>query len=691
MYTYVLYKEFKECNWININNDISTTVECNFSDDININVNNNKEYVDLCVKEKHNEGSKVSIDNENDYIIDFIGKIDSKINVVLYVYTYNEYRQIYKETININTTKKLDKIDGAKYIKIVIRVYGNGSAKIKKIDIKSKKNIKYITNKEVFDMGYNKPKSINELKIACILDPFTMNCYEGMCELLKITPDNWKICFEINRPHLLLVESAWHGNNKTWENQIQCEKEHSRKSLIDIISWCNKNNVPTVFWNKEDPYHYNHFIKSVRLFDYIFTTDENCIEKYKKDLNNENVYVLPFAAQPKIHNPIKINDNRINKACFAGSFYNNKYIERKEGLERLLRVAKDIMGLDIYDRNYNNPNIQYKFPIEFKDNIKGYLNHNELDICNKGYKVMLNTNSIIDSKTMFSRRVFEGLACKTPVVSTYSRGIKNMFNDIVISSDDERELKEELLRLKEESYYDKKGLLGAREVMKYHTYQHRLRFILEKIGIEIQEYKKKVCILSKIENTEELKVIKTIYESQTYKSKELYIFTENMDVYEYTMKYDYKNIIIINDFNKNMIMNNVIRSDYIGIINSYNYYGGYYLEDMVNATLYTDAEFIGKKSYFRYEKVISEDKSNILLVNPNQEYQYVESLDLDRCIFKYKIIENKTISEVLYLINNNSIEGLKFGNRYLSIDKFNFIEGIKEYNINEKEVNECII
>ena len=49
----------------------------------------------------------------------------------------------------------------------------------------------------------------------------------------------------------------------------------------------------------------------------------------------------------------------------------------------------------------------------------------------KRHRVFLNVNSVTDSPTMFSRRVFGLLACGTAVISTESVGIEATFRDLV--------------------------------------------------------------------------------------------------------------------------------------------------------------------------------------------------------------------------------------------------------------------
>ncbi|BDZ42873.1 hypothetical protein GCM10025865_21720 [Paraoerskovia sediminicola] len=47
--------------------------------------------------------------------------------------------------------------------------------------------------------------------------------------------------------------------------------------LRGITRWCRENDVPTVFWNKEDPVHFDLFVATAALFDVVFTTDVDSI------------------------------------------------------------------------------------------------------------------------------------------------------------------------------------------------------------------------------------------------------------------------------------------------------------------------------------------------------------------------------------------------------------------------------
>ncbi|WP_122638639.1 CgeB family protein [Romboutsia sp. Marseille-P6047] len=507
-------------------------------------------------------------------------------------------------------------------------------------------------------------ESIRLLKVACVFDSFTMKCYESIVDLIPISYNGWKDEISKNKPDIFFVESAWNGIYNTWNNKLSNRKHDVDENLKSIIQWCNYNNVPTVFWNKEDPVHYNNFLDVAKLFDYVFTTDEDSISKYKVDLNHENIYTLPFAANPKIHNPIKLQDKRIDKSCFAGSYYRNRYKERREDLKKLFNLAIEYTDLDIYDRNYKFNNPITRFPSIFNDYIKGYLDVDNIYKANKGYKISLNVNSVKNSPTMFSRRVFECLASGTPIISSYSLGINNLFSGLVVASDKEDELREEFIRLKDDNYYYDKVVRGIREVLKNHTYQKRLSFILDKIGINIIRKNISLGILSRIDTLEEYKTLKDIYLKQTYKYKKLYILTQNKLLYDFLLKMNEIVVIYCDKNNMKKDIKSLLDTDYIGFINTKNIYGDFYFEDLMIGRLYSNAEIIGKCSFYEINK-----SGSLNLVNENMDFRYVDNLDLDKCIIKKEILNCNKLEEIIKYIDNNEIDDIDY--TYFSIDKNN--------------------
>ena len=51
-----------------------------------------------------------------------------------------------------------------------------------------------------------------------------------------------------------------------------------------MLNYCRSRGIPTVFWNKEDPPHFDDFIGAAKEFDFVFTTDADCVPMYREAL-----------------------------------------------------------------------------------------------------------------------------------------------------------------------------------------------------------------------------------------------------------------------------------------------------------------------------------------------------------------------------------------------------------------------
>ncbi|TCN05306.1 spore maturation protein CgeB [Bacillus sp. BK006] len=383
-------------------------------------------------------------------------------------------------------------------------------------------------HREVIILGLQEEKAISKLKIAAIFDEFTKCCFAPECNLITFSPDNWEEMLTTHMPDFLMVESAWHGNNGSWTKKIQYINEKSTEDLKKLIKWCNENNVPTVFWNKEDPVHYEHFINTAKMFDYVLTTDSNMIPRYKKDCGHNRINTLQFGAQPTIHNPITIG-SREKAISFAGSYYNN-HTERSRDMLRIFNQAIPY-GLAIYDRNYEKVKRgllkNNQFPKNLNPYIRGNLKYYEIEKAYKGFWVMINVNTVKNSPTMFARRVFEGLACGTPIISTYSKGVEELFGDIICVSEDDQEISRVLKQLfEDEKEYRRVVIEGIRRVLMNHTYSNRIEKIVKILGLPFLKEEKAVTVFANATTLEAARKIIASYINQNYKNKQLCLITE---------------------------------------------------------------------------------------------------------------------------------------------------------------------
>ncbi|WP_130648630.1 glycosyltransferase family protein [Egicoccus halophilus] len=338
------------------------------------------------------------------------------------------------------------------------------------------------------------PVAVADLRVAGILDTFTRACVAPEVDLVTFSPESWRDQLEQRPPHLLFVESAWQGNDGSWQYRIgQYDDVASigHPDLAALTAWCRDRGVPTVFWNKEDPIHFDRFRRASTLFDVVLTTDAERVPEYTRlQLQSaEIVEALPFAAQPVLHHPTGGMGVRDPRPAFAGTYYKQRHEARKRSLEQLLDAAR-AFDLVIYSRTHGDGDPSTGFPERFDPYVVGGLPYDEMVRHYRRHRLFLNTNSVVSSPTMFSRRVFELLACGTPVVSTPSLGLSTMLGDVVDVVDDEEAAHAAIRRLAEDDdWWRRRSLAGLERVMSAHTYAHRLAQVGRWCGYDVAAHR----------------------------------------------------------------------------------------------------------------------------------------------------------------------------------------------------------
>jgi len=525
----------------------------------------------------------------------------------------------------------------------------------------------------------------NDLKIAVIMDKFTYDCFKYEAELITFTPENWKQVLIKHRPDLLFVESAWHGNDDSWSYQIINLKQKPDNKLPELVSWCKTQNIPTAFWSKEDPGYYNDFLDAARLVDYVFTTDVDCVEKYKKDLGHNNVFCLPFAVQPRIHNPIGSGE-KIRDIAFAGSWYEGETEYRKIRKEQMTNILAPALlyDVDIYDRYFSLNNDRYRFPEQYQPYIVGELPYEKMVYAYRIYEIFLNVNSVSQSPTMFPRRVLEILASGTYVLSGYSKGIENLIGSDIVkmpsAPEETSRCLEELLGNKE--LKDRLAHLGLRKVMKEHTYKQRLDYILDTMGISKTaktSEKKGVSIITCTNKLIYMDNILANYDRQQYPDKELIIVIGNdqLDLREWEKEAKKRRNVRVCRVDEKLPLGACLnlgvdeaRFEYIAKCDDDDYFAPAYLEDMMMAFDYSGADIVGKCArYVHFEN------GNVLAIKyPDKEHKFTTTVSGSAMIIKREVF-NKVRFDPHRRVGEDTEfleKCVKNGVRIYSADRFNF-------------------
>ena len=499
------------------------------------------------------------------------------------------------------------------------------------------------------------------LRIACVMDDFTYHSYNPECTILQLTPENTLSELENFKPELLFIESAWRGKDELWHRKISTFSQE----LKEVIKWCKSHQIPTIFWNKEDPIHFETFLTTAQQFDYVFTTDIDCINRYKAELGHERVYLLPFACQPAIHNPIELY-KRKDAFSFAGAYY-VRYPERIRDIEKYVVDLPKFRPLEIYDRNFGKDDPNYQFPPEYQSFIVGSLPFDEINKAYKGYNYAINLNSIKQSQTMFARRVYELLASNTLTVSNFSRGVRLMFGDLVIVADSGSEIVRRLEELTEdEDKIDKLRLAALRKVMLEHTYAHRMSYIANKVlNRSIVDNLPPILVIGLVNQKYEYDILVAQFKRQSHTKKRLVlVLGKNLNNDDFSLSSNSENISILDYITTSKInfQDIVQANEWIAPILVKDYYGSNYLLDLAIATSYSQVNAVGKVAYYIANDV------GIHLHEKDLAYRQVDKLPARASIIRGDELQNQNITSFMTNLPEIQLDCQPS----LSIDRFNY-------------------
>ena len=323
---------------------------------------------------------------------------------------------------------------------------------------------------------------LKEYHIAIISDELTYENFSKECHVHVLTPNNWKQVFQENEIDLFLCESAWNGHKEhkqCWRGRIY--KNHkvlfeTRNDLFRILRYCEKNKIPTAFWNKEDPAFFGNekydFVDTALHFQYIFTTAEECIELYQKK-GHKNVYLMMFGFSPELYNPLQTAEKQ-KKAIFAGSWFGEDEQRCKAEAALFRKVLADKIPLVIYNRQSENNSKKRKFPEIFQQYIHTAISQKQLGKELKASQYAININTVTDSETMFARRVYELMASNVYIISNESKAMKKQLTGRYSSI--EEEIPEDVTAICRDN---------VDYVFQNHTNQIRIEIMLQTIGLNV--------------------------------------------------------------------------------------------------------------------------------------------------------------------------------------------------------------
>lgn len=499
------------------------------------------------------------------------------------------------------------------------------------------------------------PSRLSELRVVAIMDEFTHACFEPDCVLTPLSLADWRSQVDEARPHLLLVESAWHGLRSEWEKKIpQCSED-----LRALVAYCRAKGIPTAFWNKEDPVHYALFLRTAALFDVVFTTDVDRLKDYRQDLGHSRVHLLPFAAQPRVHNPVERFERR-DAFCFAGSYY-AKYPERRADFDALMDAASSLRPVEIYDRNHGKDDPGLAFPERYRPMVRGSLPFAEIDRAYKGYRYAITINTVKQSQSMFARRAFELLACNTLTISNYSRGLRGLLGELVPSSSDGGRLRDLVAPLlADESRQRRFRLGGLRKVLSEHTYANRLAWLAGHVlGEPLAPARCHVVVLAHVADPAAVSAAISAFDAQQWPDKSLALVVATGFVPDVPV--GRRDLLLVGEVDASRLDPAEAWPDaWIARMDPRDHYGPTYLTDLALVDTYTRVDFAAKAAHYQWR-----DGAPVLAAM-DLAYREVPSQPMRRSLVRASALGGSALS---VLLDGDACPPIGAG---LAIDEFNY-------------------
>ncbi|PCC18675.1 glycosyltransferase family protein [Brevibacterium aurantiacum] len=526
----------------------------------------------------------------------------------------------------------------------------------------------------------------DELRVGTILDEFSAESFGYEWAMIPLKRDGWPS--QLDSVDFVFIESAWNGNGGAWKFKLTGTAGPSPE-IVELLDVCRRRGIPTVFWNKEDPPHFDDFLPLAKLFDVVFTSDVRLLDEYRKHLSHGRVAPLAFAAQPAIHSPVRPAHNfAARDIAFAGMYFTHKFPERRAQMDLLLGAADKVSprmehGLEIFSR-FLGDDERYQFPGSLADRVVGSLPYRNLLTAYKNYKVFLNVNSVVDSPSMCARRIFEITAAGTPVITTPSAATREYFPPSELPQPESQEEAELVLRafVRSRELRDRTVHLAQRRIWHEHTYTHRAMSIMDSIGVEYSDpIPRSVSVVVSTNRPEHLSNVLETHAAQKLENRELIIvqhgFGSSPEMLSHAADLGIENLVLIDAPGSDSLgacLNRGIEAasgDIIAKMDDDDIYGEHYLTDQLAALRYSNADLVGKQAHYLHLR----NRDIVMCRFPEREHRFTDlvmgpTLMGSRELFRRNPFADRTLGEDTDLQRRLVSDGA----RIYSADRFNFVQ-----------------
>lgn len=505
------------------------------------------------------------------------------------------------------------------------------------------------------------PADLSQLRIALVSDRFTADSLALDCHVVSLHPDRWADQIRELRPHLLLVESAWTGLHGEWQGKVV----GAGVEICSLVTSCRHAGLPTVFWNKEDPLHFEAFLEVASLFDWVFTTDADSVSGYQRKLGHDRVGVLPFAVQPKLHHPFAAaGEVREEAGFFAGAWYGH-LSERCRDFTELADALALAGPFCIHDRNDLQGEPGRRYPDRYSACLRPAVAYDKTPELYRGYRIGLTLNTIKQSSTMFARRALELMCTNTSVYSNYSQALAMLFGNLVCATDDGRTMLERVwneFQDPDAPEHRHRRLRAMRKVLAEHTWHTRLASVVSALtGVEQRRTERDIVVLCSVSSADEVARVRRMVHAQQGVNVQLWLAVEGQVSLDGDLRLLDEDVLVRSVAEQ-------FTGSLVSVWCARDTYGPHYLGDLAAALKFGQGQIVGKACYYQVEA------AGKVLIGAEKEYRRVDLLQWRRSLATAESWPG-TVRDVL----NGAERGEFFSEGHLlSIDRESYAEGIDE-------------
>jgi len=225
-------------------------------------------------------------------------------------------------------------------------------------------------------------------------------------------------------------------------------------------------------------------------------------------------------------------------------------------------------------------------------------------------------------------------------------------------------------------------------VFEFHTYNHRLNFILDKCNLDLIPLRQpKFTLLVNVNDYSDIDKLKLILSSQNYRNFNVILLVDNelqlsnqIKIWKIFQTFQKINIKILR--NTDEIRSN-IDGDFLAIINPKDLYGPNYLRDYALSVLYNkESKIIGKTTYFR------QTFAELKLENQGSEYMVGSKALISTLAIEKTLTGNINLFN---LLNSEWYDSSNINTSILSLDRFNYLKVSSSENLNPELLKKVFI